>query len=290
MSIGPSQAQKNAQNTENSVAQQGISNSQSAIGQGNTALATGSQNVNSGTGFLNTILNGNQANTSALLAPTINADRATNQSTLQALSTLTPRGGGRSGTLFNAAYAPSAATTSMFNNLRGTAATTLPQIGLAQEGIGTGLLNTGNSALNTGLQGSQYGVQNQFQNTAYSNQLIASMMNGILGLATTPFGGGSASGGLLGGLPGLSGGAGGCWIAMSIYGDNDVRTHIVRRWLNGPFKKTFAGRITMMAYMTIGRQVALFVKRSEVLKSAFKPLFDIALNRAIRMSTFVEVG
>lgn len=74
--------------------------------------------------------------------------------------------------------------------------------------------------------------------------------------------------------------AGGCWIAEAIYGVDDPRTHLVRAWLNGPFRETMLGNAVMDVYLAIGRQVAWFIRRSSALRSILKPLFDKALRKA----------
>jgi hypothetical protein len=76
-------------------------------------------------------------------------------------------------------------------------------------------------------------------------------------------------------------GSGGCWIAEAIYGVHDVRTHLVRAWLNGPFRQTVSGRVIMALYLRFGRRVASAVKRSSLLRRTFKPLFDLALGKAL---------
>ncbi len=81
---------------------------------------------------------------------------------------------------------------------------------------------------------------------------------------------GSAAGGALAG----------CWIAEAIYGVDDTRTHLVRRWLNGPFRESLAGDLTMRLYLTIGRQVAWVARRSALVRAALRPLFDMALERS----------
>ncbi len=146
------------------------------------------------------MLNGNQANTASVLSPTLNADRAQNQQQLQSLSTLTPRGGGRSGTLFGAAYQPSASIQNLFNSGRTTAATTLPQIGLAQQGIGTNLFGAGNQALNTASGSNATNLSSAMQEQQMSNQLISGIGSLVGGLALAPVtGGGSLFGNLIGG-------------------------------------------------------------------------------------------
>jgi len=272
MSFGPSQAQKNANNTQNGITQTSLANSGTELGQGTSALNTGAGNVNSGTNFFNTVLGGNSANTSALLAPTINQNRQTNQQTLQALSTL-----------FNAAFAPSANTQNYFNSARTTAATTLPQIGLAQEGIGSGLINSGNSALNTGATSNSSLNQTLTQQQQMQNQLAGLFGSGLFGIGAAPIPG-LQGGSILGSLAGLVGL--GCWIAESIYGTNDLRTHILRAWLNGPYRRTRLGSVVMKVYMVFGRRVARIPAFCRVLR----PLFEKALIQATRTSTFVEVG
>lgn len=74
--------------------------------------------------------------------------------------------------------------------------------------------------------------------------------------------------------------AGGCWIAEAIYGVDDIRTHQVRAWLNGPFRSSWFGNSVMTVYLAIGRQVAWIARRSSVLRWALRPLFDMALERA----------
>ena len=198
MSFGPSQAQKNATNTQNGITSAATGNSQSQIGQGTAALTAGQNDVNSGTNFFNTLLNGNQANTTATLQPNIDQIRQANQQTLQQTNMLSPRGGGRGATLFNAAYAPNQQINSLFGQARTNAATALPQIGLAQQGIGTNLIGAGNTALNTAGNTNQGVMSNLLQQQQMQNQMYTGLGQGLFGLATTPFGGGSATNGLLG--------------------------------------------------------------------------------------------
>lgn len=198
MSFGPSNTTKTAENNLAGVSGQATGQSTAELGLGTQQLAAGAPNVTAGTNFLDTILNGNQANTSALLAPSIQQAQQGNQAAIQGLSTLTPRGGGRSGTLFGASYAPEGQITNLFNNARTSAATALPQIGLAQEGLGSGLIGTSNQPLSTAAGASSnlgnLGVQQQ----QVSNSLWGGLGSGLFGLASTPFGGGSSKNGLLG--------------------------------------------------------------------------------------------
>ena len=184
MSFGPSNTTKTA---ENNIG--GISNTLTGTqyplltGTGTNLFSQGGPDIQSGTNFLNTVLSGNNANTTAALQPNIDQIRQGTSNTLTAANTLMPRGGGRSGTLFSQAFAPQAQIQSLFNNARTGAATALPQIGLAQEGLGTNLLTSGTGALTGagGLNANLGGLgQNQQQIT---NQLLAGLGGGLFNLA-----------------------------------------------------------------------------------------------------------
>ena len=275
MSFGPSQSVKNNQNTLAGATNQATANSTNELNTGNAQLNTGGSNVTSGTNFLNTVLNGNQANTTALLQPNINQIRGANQQTLQGLNTLSPRGGGRSGTNYAASFAPNQQIQSLFGNARTTAATALPQIGLAQEGIGTNLIGAGNNALSTGVQGANAGVNNALQVQQMSNAIDTAIGQGLFGLATTPLG----IGNLPGGGGSILGGIVNCWIAEAIYGKHDIRTHAVRYWLNTEYARTRVGGIVMAVYRKIGRRIAKGVRGP--VRWALKPVFDVALRKAL---------
>jgi hypothetical protein len=73
----------------------------------------------------------------------------------------------------------------------------------------------------------------------------------------------------------------GCWIAEAIYGTDDVRTHVVRAYLNGEFKQTLIGGLVMRFYMAFGQRIAGLARRSKLLRRSLKPLFDFALHAAI---------
>jgi hypothetical protein len=275
VSFGSSQSVKNNQNTLAGATNQATGNSTNEINSGNTQLNTGGQNITSGTNFLNTALNGNQANTTALLQPNINQIRQANQQTLQGINTLSPRGGGRSGTNYAATFAPNQQIQSLFGNARTAAASALPQVGLAQQGIGANLVGAGNNALSTGVQGANASTQNALQVQQMSNQIDAAIGSGLFGLATTPLGIGGTSGG--GGS--ILGSVINCWIAEAVYGQYDIRTHVVRQWLNVEYARTKIGRVVMSIYRKIGRQVVPYVRGP--VRWVLKPLFDIALRKAL---------
>jgi hypothetical protein len=108
--------------------------------------------------------------------------------------------------------------------------------------------------------------------TAYYNSQQSGWLNAALG-GLGAAAGGWASGGFK--MPG------GCWIAEAIYGPQDLRTHLVREWLNTTFVLRPAGRVVMQFYMRFGQRIASVVSRSRALKAVLRPLFDRALSEAI---------
>jgi hypothetical protein len=71
-----------------------------------------------------------------------------------------------------------------------------------------------------------------------------------------------------------------CWIAEAIYGIDDPRTLLLRRWLITEFTKQRIGWIVVRIYVAIGQQTAWAVRRSWVLRALFTPLFESALRSA----------
>jgi hypothetical protein len=184
MSFGPSSTTKTSENDLS-----GLYNT--AIGHGLNLMNSGTGNLQQGTNFFSNILNGNQAEGAAALAPDINRIQQANQGTLQGVSTLMPRGGGRSGTLFDLPFQQNRQIQSLYNPLRSSAATNLAQIGQGQIGAGTNLFGVGGNA--AGQLGDLGQRQQQITNSMWSG-----LGQGLFGLATTPFGGGAAMNGLLG--------------------------------------------------------------------------------------------
>jgi len=213
MSFGPSGTTKTAENnlsgTSNAALNTVLPGAMNLFGATTGAagpqLQAGQGNVNAGTDFLSTILNGNRANTTAMLQPNISQILQNNQNTLKGINTLMPRGGGRSASLFENSFAPTSQISNLFSNARTGAATALPQIGLQQEGIGTNLFGLGASALGagTGALGASTGANSALGNIGLQQNMLSlqqaqALGKGIMGLLTTPFGGGSSAQGLAG--------------------------------------------------------------------------------------------
>ncbi len=174
-----------------------------AFGGGNRELQSGTNNTTAGGNFFNTILNGNRANTTAMLAPNIQQIQGAQQGALQGASTLMPRGGGRSGTLFNLPFQGNQAIQSLYSGARSGAGSTLANLGLGQGGLGANLFGQATGGLNSANDANSHMANLGLQQKQMSNQMAAGLANGIFGLATMPFGGGAMSGTALGALGNL---------------------------------------------------------------------------------------
>jgi hypothetical protein len=134
------------------------------------------------------VAGGNQANTTGLLQPNIDAIRRNSSNALTAINTLLPRGGGREGTNYSQSFAPVGDINNLFNQSRIAGATALPQIGLQQSGLGANLFGLGTQALNAaGNVNSTLGQFGQ-ADTRRSDALFSGIGAGLFGLGTTPFG------------------------------------------------------------------------------------------------------
>lgn len=224
MSFGRSNDAKRAENNLGGISSQATNQlfpaamdlSKNSVAQGNNLFslgtntlnkgAVGAGNVNTGTGFLNTIMNGNRANTTSLLAPQINQIRQNSTAAMTAANTLMPRGGGRSGTLFAQSFAPQAQIGNLFSSARMSAPGTLASIGLQQQGltnqlasslfgtganlfgIGNSSLGTGASALNAGTGASTALAEEALRQQQMRANAWSSLGSGIFNLATMPLG------------------------------------------------------------------------------------------------------
>jgi len=75
--------------------------------------------------------------------------------------------------------------------------------------------------------------------------------------------------------------AGGCWVAAAVYGGwDDPRVSEARNFIFNVWAKTSVlGSIVARIYTMVGERAASLVKRSTILRSIFKPLFDIAVRK-----------
>lgn len=199
-SFGPSAQTQQAESGLASVVPQAQAASATDTSAGKGLLDLGSQNTNAGANYFNALLNGNQANTTALLQPNIDQIRAAQGNALNTASTLMPRGGGRSGTLFSAPFAANQQIQNLFNGVRSGAAGNLASIGSGQTGVGAGLLGQANAPLNTQVSANSNLADVAQRQQQMTQSFWSNLGGGLFGLATTPFGGGAAMNGLLGKL------------------------------------------------------------------------------------------
>lgn len=153
--FGPNAQSKAGANGEQGAGQSLINAGAVQNATGQNTFNTGSQLVGSAANYDNTLLNGNRANTTAQLAPDINRIRDQDQNSLQTASSLMPRGGGRTGTLFQQQFAPQSGINGLYNNARTAAAGQIGALGQGQQSAGAGLMGIGNSA--TGAGGGLFG-------------------------------------------------------------------------------------------------------------------------------------
>lgn len=154
-----------------------------AFGGGNRQLQAGTNNTTAGGNFFNTLLNGNRANTTAMLAPDINRIQGAQQGALQGASTLMPRGGGRSGTLFNLPFMGNQQIQSLFGGARGGAGSTLANLGLGQGGLGANLFQTGVGGLNSANQANQAMIEAALGMKKRSDSLASGIGSGLMSAA-----------------------------------------------------------------------------------------------------------
>jgi len=188
MGFGKSKQEKSALSTMGDISSQfqGLGTQQAATGQ--SLIGAGTRNVDLGTNFFNTLLTGNAANTAALLSPQVNQMRDLLSTNLTQASTLMPRGGGRTASLFDIATRPTGAITDMYNQARMMAPQFLTNTGLSQIGSGANVFGTGTSALGSALTGQGNIFQNEFQARQAKLKSFMDLGQGIFNLASTPMG------------------------------------------------------------------------------------------------------
>jgi hypothetical protein len=149
MSFGVSQDYNRAYNNLEGTSNLGLNKLFPAAFQGGQQnTQAGQANTQAGGNFFNTLLNGNRANTTAMLSPNIQQIQGAQQGALQGASTLMPRGGGRSGTLFQLPFQGNQQIQSLFSGARSGAGSMLANLGLGQGGLGANLFQAGTGGLN----------------------------------------------------------------------------------------------------------------------------------------------
>ena len=254
----------------------GLNMSGDAYGTTQTSLNTLQPTID----YYNKLISGDPATTTAALAPT-----AANLSTIYSgavnnASQGSPAGGYRAATLAGLPQAEAAQVGNAALGLQTTAAQGLQSaagtqntIAGTQGGIGSSVAGTGQQVAGTGTTLTSQGTQaiQQAVQDALAKLGLNAQTSGLSQFDQLMQGIGDV----------VNVGVKTCWIAEAIYGVDDGRTHLVRAYLNGPFKQTLFGRIVMALYLRFGQQVAAQVRKRAGLQRVFRPLFDRALISAV---------
>jgi hypothetical protein len=81
---------------------------------------------------------------------------------------------------------------------------------------------------------------------------------------------------------GTAAAAAGCVIAAACFGQYDLRTRLLRLWINNVYDKTRIGKHVVAAYRKYGARVAEVVKRHRVARALFTAVFNAVLPKAGR--------
>lgn len=230
------------------------------------------------TEYYTTLASGDPQAIATAVAPATQQITSASEQAKKNIEMQTPRGGaqrlGKEYADIQAAGQIGNLTTQAFTS----APAALAQLGQGQ--IGLSINEIANAIAAMGGQGEQLGAigAQKAAGKEATMGFLGDLVGGLaFGLGGKEGGGGSSSGGG-GSAEGVL--VGGCWIAEAVYGTEDPRTYLVRYWLNTEFMQTTVGAIVMGLYQLVGRPVASLVRRSRWLREAFKPLFDLALERA----------
>ena len=242
--------------------------------------------------YYNNILSGNPQAISAAVGPQASNLAAIESGALNQATQGMPQGGYRASTMAGLPQQQAQQVGNAVLALQPQAAAALQAAGPQISGIGSQQAAIGQGVAGTGMSISQLGQQLASMGIQVSETQLADILQkmGInyqapnwqqsLGAVT------GAIGDLVGAGVGAYGASKGkfpitCWIAEAIYGADDFRTHLLRAYLNGPFRETAFGRFVMSLYLRFGRRIAWQVRRHGWLKRAFKSLFDKALGKAV---------
>jgi hypothetical protein len=207
----------------------------------------------------------------------INAAAASNQKVQQEIGVNAAKGTANPGVESGVTQAErSSAATSVDTNLSNTEA------------------NITNANYTTGRQnywsavGAQESAPGAFENPANQAGSVASGANQVTDTQANATAADSTGNELLGLGEGLAadtatvlGGKKGCWIAAAVYdGWDDPRVAEARNFIFNIWpSRSYLGEIVARLYAAVGEKVARIVKRSSVLRSIFKPLFNIAVRK-----------
>src|SRR5215467_6683561 len=72
-----------------------------------------------------------------------------------------------------------------------------------------------------------------------------------------------------------------CWIAETLYGAADPRTHLLRAWLTVIYDERRPGWKFVALYRTFGRSAAALIARGLLPRHVFQALFDALVEQAL---------
>lgn len=268
MSGGPNYGQ------EQSIAssQQNLAQEQAAIAGPAQANANDLYNLTkpglaTAESYYNKLATGNPSAIQTAIAPASEKIAASSEAAKQNILRTTPRGGEQNLALEQADIAKA----SGIGTLATTAYTgSFPALAsLAGEGVGLSL-NELQSALSafsgsgTSLAGAGTTAGNVANQQAEGKASTLGLVGSLAGAAGT-----AAGGGAFGSL---------CWVAESLWGTNDPRTHVVRFW----FTEIIPSSILAQLYRRFGRRIAAMVKASRFVRKVVGWVFEYLLERAWR--------
>ncbi len=169
------------------------------------------------------------------------------------------RGGGRTAAMAELPFREAADVSTLIHGARKEGAAGMEDIGKILADLGVGELGgsiSGSSSGSSRLSAErQAEAQRRQQNQAAAGQAAGAIIAAMI----------------------TSSASSGCWIAEAVYGTDDLRTHVLRAWLNLVWAKTTIGSVVMVLYCRFGERVALLVHKHACLKMFFRWLFDRVL-------------
>jgi hypothetical protein len=145
-----------------------------------------------------------------------------------------------------------------------------------------------------GIESGYFGTAVGGQNAALNNLTQFGLASYGPWMAAIQAAGGAAAAAIPGiGAPSSGGGGmdtGHCWVAAELYGGwFEPRTVLLRSWLNEEFRRTWLGDGVMRFYLRFGERIAAIARRSRAVRWMLRPLFELALARAVR-ERMVDLG
>jgi hypothetical protein len=272
--MGQNSTTSNAVNQENAIAQQQLQLSQEYLPIAQQQQQQSSQLYNltepglsAAEGYYKKLSTGDPNTIQAAIAPATEKISAASEAAKQNILRTSPRGGEQNLALEQADISKA----SQIGNLATTAYTgSFPALAsLAGEGVGLSLneVSAALSALGgsgTSLSGAATTTGNVAQQGAEGKASTLGLVGSLAGAAGT-----AAGGGAFGSL---------CWVAESLWGVNDARTHVLRYW----FTTVIPDSMLAWLYRRYGRRIARAIQKCGFARMVVGWLFNRLLEMAWR--------